>query len=77
MSWDDLHRAAAESAEACFILTDKFSRNPDEVDAATILRAMAIKRYNMLAKEVEATSHLKLGRSYFHRDTKLSQRNQE
>ena len=63
MSWDDLHRASAESAEACFILTDKFSRNPDVVDAATILRAMAIKRYNMLAYDVAATSRLKLGLS--------------
>jgi hypothetical protein len=41
----DLRRAKAESAEAIFIMTNKFSTNPDEEDSKTILLNLSIKRY--------------------------------
>jgi hypothetical protein len=45
MNPKDLKRAAASLAKTCFVLTNKFSRSPDQEDASTILRALAIKRY--------------------------------
>jgi potassium large conductance calcium-activated channel subfamily M alpha protein 1 len=42
---DDLARAHAESALAIFILTDKFSTQPFEQDAKTILQQFSIERY--------------------------------
>lgn len=41
----DLERAAASTAQAIFILTNKFSAYPDEEDAKTILQQFSIKRY--------------------------------
>lgn len=41
----DLMRAKAESARAIFIMSDKFSSNPDEEDAKSILLNLSIKRY--------------------------------
>jgi hypothetical protein len=41
----DLIRAKAESAMAIFVLTNKFSSNPDEEDAKSILLNLSIKRY--------------------------------
>jgi len=41
----DLKRAAAEHAVAVFLLTNKFSHNPDEEDAKTILLQLNISRY--------------------------------
>jgi hypothetical protein len=42
---NDLKRAKAESAKAIFIMTNKFSSNPDEEDAKSILLNLSIKRY--------------------------------
>jgi hypothetical protein len=41
----DLRRAAAQHAKSFFVLSNKFSPNPEEDDASTILRALAIKRF--------------------------------
>jgi hypothetical protein len=41
----DLIRAKAESAVAIFIMTNKFSKIPDEEDAKSILLNLSIKRY--------------------------------
>lgn len=41
----DLKRSKAETAEAIFIMTNKFSANPDEEDAKSILLNLSIKRY--------------------------------
>lgn len=41
----DLKRAKAEYAMAIFIMTNKFSSNPDEEDAKSILLNLSIKRY--------------------------------
>ena len=45
MDSKDLERASARTANAIFVLANKFSANPSEEDASTILRALAIKRY--------------------------------
>jgi hypothetical protein len=41
----DLQRARAEKATAIFIMTNKFSSNPDEEDSKSILLNLSIKRY--------------------------------
>lgn len=41
----DLRRAMAETAVSIFIMTNKFSKNPDEEDAKSILLSLSIKRY--------------------------------
>lgn len=41
----DLRRAKAETAEAIFIMANKFSLNPDEEDSKSILLNLSIKRY--------------------------------
>ena len=41
----DLRRAKAETAEAIFIMANKFSANPDEEDSKSILLNLSIKRY--------------------------------
>ncbi len=41
----DLRRAMASEAKAIFIMTNKFSSNPDEEDAKTILQQFSIQRY--------------------------------
>lgn len=41
----DLKRAKADSSLAIFIMTNKFSTNPDEEDAKSILQQFSIKRY--------------------------------
>jgi hypothetical protein len=41
----DLRRARAEIASAIFIMTNKFSSNPDEEDAKSILLNFSLKRY--------------------------------
>ena len=41
----DLQRCSADSAVAIFVLTNKFSLNPDEEDAKIILQQFSIKRY--------------------------------
>ncbi len=45
LNMPDLQRAAAVDAEAIFVLGNKFADDSDEMDAATILRALTIKRY--------------------------------
>jgi hypothetical protein len=50
---NDLKRAKAELAQAMFILTNKFSSNPDEEDAKSILLSMSIKRYIALFERCE------------------------
>lgn len=45
LSDSDLRRAKAESAQAIFIMTNKFSSNPDEEDSKSILLSFSIKRY--------------------------------
>lgn len=42
---NDLRRAKTEAAESVFIMTNKFSSNPDEDDARSILLNLSIKRY--------------------------------
>ena len=49
----DLKRASAETAKAIFIMTNKFTSDPDEEDAKTILQQFSIRRYlasNSLSK---------------------------
>lgn len=41
----DLSRALTDSVKAVFIMTHKFSANPDEEDAKTILQQFSIRRY--------------------------------
>jgi hypothetical protein len=41
----DLARSKAESAAAIFIMSNKFSANPDEEDSKSILLNLSIKRY--------------------------------
>jgi hypothetical protein len=41
----DLNRASASSAKAIFIMTNKFSTNPDEEDAKTILQQFSMQRF--------------------------------
>jgi hypothetical protein len=41
----DLKRALTSEAKAVFIMTNKFSTNPDEEDAKTILQQFSIQRY--------------------------------
>lgn len=47
----DLKRAKANRAKAIFIMTNKFSGDPDEEDAKTILQQFAIQRYLRLHRE--------------------------
>lgn len=41
----DLSRAKADTSIAVFIMTNKFTQDPDEDDARTILEQFALKRY--------------------------------
>ncbi|RHZ54193.1 hypothetical protein Glove_429g18 [Diversispora epigaea] len=41
-----LKKVKAETASAAFILSSKFSDKPDDEDAAQIMRALALKKYN-------------------------------
>ncbi|CAG8754913.1 17116_t:CDS:2, partial [Acaulospora morrowiae] len=41
-----LVKAKAESASAAFLLAPKFTKNDDEIDAAQLMRALALKKYN-------------------------------
>ena len=41
----DLERCCADTAVGIFVLTNKFSANPDEEDTKTILRLFSIRRY--------------------------------
>ncbi len=56
----DLRRAMASEAKAIFIMTNKFSSNPDEEDAKTILQQFSIQRYLKLNA---AATQLKLQQS--------------
>ncbi len=47
---EDLDRACLSTAKAIFIFTNKYSSQPSEEDATSILRSMAIKKY-FLKKE--------------------------
>jgi hypothetical protein len=47
----DLKRAMASRAKAIFIMTNKFSADPDEEDAKTILQQFSIQRYLRLHSE--------------------------
>jgi hypothetical protein len=47
---NDLRRATASEAKAIFIMTNKFSSNPDEEDAKTILQMFSIQRHLKLNK---------------------------
>ena len=47
----DLKRAKASRAKAIFIMTNKFSADPDEEDAKTILQQFSIQRYLRLHSE--------------------------
>ena len=42
---EDLKRARVDSAEAVFIMTNKFTNQPDEEDAKAILHSLSIQRY--------------------------------
>lgn len=42
---EDLLRAGAADAEACFVLTDPHSRDPLEADKATLLRTLMVKNF--------------------------------
>ncbi|CAG8624406.1 14795_t:CDS:10, partial [Acaulospora morrowiae] len=41
-----LVKAKAESASAAFLLAPKFTKNDDEIDAAQLMRSLALKKYN-------------------------------
>ena len=43
---DDLARARADAAAACFVLTNRFTPDTDEMDSITVLRALNVKAYN-------------------------------
>jgi len=45
LSPKDLARASAMSAEAIWLLSDKFAENPGEEDALTIIRSLQLNRY--------------------------------
>jgi len=43
---DDLVRARADKAKACFVLTNRFTPDTDEMDSITVLRALNVKSFN-------------------------------
>lgn len=45
-SGDDLVRARADRATACFVLTNRFTMDTDEMDSITVLRALNVKSFN-------------------------------
>ena len=45
----DLHRAAMNSAVACFVLSSREAKNEDAEDAATILRVKSVLRLQVRA----------------------------
>jgi hypothetical protein len=45
LNQNDLRRASVQFATSVFIMTDKFSTNPDEEDAKTILQQFSIKQF--------------------------------
>jgi hypothetical protein len=45
LSDNDLKRAKAETSQAIFVMTNKFSLHPDEEDSKSILLSFSIKRY--------------------------------
>lgn len=46
MNDDDLYRVAADEARACFVLSDKISRNSKKEDSSTVLRSLIIENFN-------------------------------
>ena len=54
----DLRRAMASEAKAIFIMTNKFSSNPDEEDAKTILQQFSIQRYLRLHSDEKNESFI-------------------
>ena len=50
---EDLKRAKIETAEAVFIMTNKFSIHPDEEDAKTILHSLSIQRHIKACKKTQ------------------------
>lgn len=52
----DLARAVASEAKAIFIMTNKFSTNPDEEDAKTILQQFTIQKYLRLTSNTANNS---------------------
>jgi hypothetical protein len=58
---NDLRRAMASEAKAIFIMTNKFSSNPDEEDAKTILQQFSIQRYFKLNSNTAKKNEKKNG----------------
>jgi potassium large conductance calcium-activated channel subfamily M alpha protein 1 len=56
LSQVDLKRAYAFAAESIFIMTNKFSTDPDEEDAKTILQQFSIKQYIAKMRSTEKKS---------------------
>lgn len=46
MSGEDLARVRADTAHACFVLTNRFTADTDETDSITVLRALNVKAFN-------------------------------
>jgi hypothetical protein len=46
-SHDDLRKAKADTAAACFILADRETNDNNHEDAISVLRAMSIKTFDM------------------------------
>ncbi|RCN31458.1 hypothetical protein ANCCAN_22758 [Ancylostoma caninum] len=42
----DLSRVKVSDADACLVLANKYSTNPDAEDAANIMRVISIKNYS-------------------------------
>jgi hypothetical protein len=55
---NDLRRALASRAKAVFIMTNKFSGDPDEEDAKTILQQFSIQRHLKLNSTTDNSSTL-------------------
>ncbi|XP_053434809.1 potassium channel subfamily U member 1 [Nycticebus coucang] len=46
MKWEDLRRVAVEYAEACLILANPLSSDPQAEDISNVMRVLSIKNYN-------------------------------
>ena len=56
----DLERVKIKQADACLVLADKYTGDPDQEDAANIMRVISIKVQSDLAREGAAMSRTKI-----------------
>ena len=55
---EDLARARCLSADAVFLLVDRFTQDPDQEDAVTVLRALNVLSFNPLIQVFKPVSPL-------------------